>query len=45
MPNRLAIAARVTEERLATELFVDSTGPDATFFSSGNKNLAARRRT
>lgn len=40
MPNRLAIAARVTEERLATELFVDSTGPDATFFSSGNKNLA-----
>lgn len=40
MPNRLAIAARVTEERLATELFVDSTGPDATFFSVGNKNLA-----
>lgn len=41
MPNRLAIAARVTEERLATELFVDSTGPDSTFFASGNKNLAA----
>jgi hypothetical protein len=41
MPNRLAIAARVTEERLATELFVDSTGPDATFYSVGNKNLAA----
>lgn len=40
MPNRLAIAARVTEERLATELFVDSTGPDSTFFSSGNGNLA-----
>lgn len=39
MPTRLATAARNTEERFATELFVDSTGPDATFFSSGHKNL------
>lgn len=38
-PDRLAKAARMTEERFSTELFVDSTGPDATFFSSGNKNL------
>lgn len=40
-PDRLAKAARMTEERFATELFVDSTGPDATFFASGNGNLAA----
>ncbi len=39
IPDRLAKAARMTEERFATELFVDSTGPDATFFSSGNANL------
>jgi hypothetical protein len=39
VPDRLAKAARMTEERFATEVYVDSTGPDATFFSSGNKNL------
>jgi hypothetical protein len=38
MPQRLGNAARNTEERLATELFVDSTGPDATFFAAGNSN-------
>jgi hypothetical protein len=37
-PDRLAKAARVTEERFAAELFVDATGPDATFFSAGNGN-------
>jgi hypothetical protein len=45
MPNRLAIAARVTEERLATELFVDSTGPDATFYSSGTRTSPRCPRT
>lgn len=39
-PDRLAKAARMTEERFSTELFVDSTGPDATFFSAANKNIA-----
>lgn len=37
-PNRLAKAARMSEERFAVELFVDSTGPDATFYSAGNGN-------
>jgi len=40
MPERLAKAARMTEERFATEVYVDSTGPDATFFAAGNNNLA-----
>lgn len=40
-PNILAQAARYTEDRYFTELVVDSTGPDATFFSSGHGNLAA----
>lgn len=39
-PNLLAQAARYTEDRFFTELVVDSTGPDATFFSSGHGNLA-----
>jgi len=37
-PERLAKAARMSEERFATELYVDSTGPDATFFAAGNNN-------
>jgi len=37
-PNSLAKAARMSEERFGAELFVDSTGPDATFFSAGNNN-------
>jgi len=37
--ERLGRAARRTEERFATNLFVDSTGPDPTFFSAGNKNI------
>jgi hypothetical protein len=28
----------MSEERFAIELFVDSTGPDATFYSAGNGN-------
>ncbi len=34
-PQRLAKAARMSEERFATELYADSTGPDATFFNAG----------
>lgn len=33
IPDRLAKAARMTEERFATEVYVDSTGPDATFYT------------
>lgn len=40
-PRLLAQAARYTEDRFFTELIVDSTGPDATFFSSGHGNLAS----
>jgi hypothetical protein len=39
LPQALALAARRTEEYFATDLFVASTGPDATFFSSGNANI------
>lgn len=39
-PTLLAQAARNTEDRFFTELVVDSTGPDATFFASGHANLA-----
>jgi hypothetical protein len=38
MPNRLGKASRMSEERFATELYVDATGPDATFFAAGNGN-------
>ncbi|HEY1118752.1 MAG TPA: hypothetical protein VGE43_13650 [Acidimicrobiales bacterium] len=37
-PTSLAKAARMSEERFAAELYVDSTGPDAVFFSAGNGN-------
>jgi hypothetical protein len=39
-PNLLAQAARNTEDRYFTDLVVDSTGPDATYFTSGHGNLA-----
>lgn len=39
MPARLAKAARVTEERFATDLYAGTTGPDGTFFASGNANV------
>jgi hypothetical protein len=32
-PDRLAKAARMSEERFATEVYVDTTGPDATFYT------------
>lgn len=38
MPARLARAARRTEEREVTDLYVDSSGPDATLYSTANLN-------
>ena len=37
-PALFGRAARRTEEKRATELFVSSTGPNASFFSTANKN-------
>ncbi|NEA22577.1 Mu-like prophage major head subunit gpT family protein [Actinomadura bangladeshensis] len=39
MPDRLANSARFSEEKFFTSLFASSTGPNSTFYSSGNKNL------
>lgn len=39
LPAKLGRAARRTEEKLATSLFVGTSGPDSTFFASGNKNV------
>jgi len=36
-PDRLAKSARMTEERFATELYADSTGPDAAFFTGARR--------
>lgn len=38
IPQRFGKAARRTEEKFVTQLFVGTTGPDGTFFSSGNGN-------
>jgi hypothetical protein len=38
-PALFGRAARRTEEKRATELFVTSAGPNPTFFSNANKNL------
>lgn len=38
-PALFGRAARRTEEKRATKLFVSSTGPNATFFSNANNNL------
>lgn len=40
LPARLSRAARRTEEFFATDLFVGASGPDATFFAAGNKNIS-----
>lgn len=37
-PNRLAKAARISEDRFFTDLFAGPSGPDTTFFSVGNAN-------
>jgi hypothetical protein len=39
IPQRLGKAARRTEERLATQLFVGASGPHASLFSVGNGNI------
>lgn len=39
LPQRLALAARRTEQHFACELYAGSTGPDGTFFASGNANV------
>lgn len=39
-PARLAKAARRTEEKYVTSLFVDANGPHASVFTSGNANIA-----
>jgi hypothetical protein len=39
IPDRLARGARRTEEYFATTLFVDASGPHASMFTSGNKNI------
>lgn len=39
IPRRLGRGGRRTVEKFVTELFFDSSGPDATFFSVGNGNL------
>lgn len=39
LPQRLARAARRTEDRAVTELFVDLNGPHASFYTVGDKNI------
>lgn len=39
LPDRLALSASLSEERFVTDLFAGTTGPDSTFFASGNKNI------
>lgn len=39
MPQRLARAARRSEERFATSLYVGAGGPNGTFFSVGHTNI------
>jgi hypothetical protein len=39
IPNRFGRAARRSEEKFVTELFVDASGPHASFFTSGNRNI------
>jgi hypothetical protein len=37
-PDRFGRAARRSEEKFATQLFVDASGPHASFYTTGNKN-------
>lgn len=39
VPRRMGIAAARTEDRLAVDLYVGASGPDATFYSAGNSNV------
>ncbi len=38
-PTTLGVGARLTEERLATELIADANGPHASLYTAGNKNI------
>lgn len=38
-PQRLANAARFSEEKFATSLYAGASGPDATFFAAGHSNI------
>ncbi len=44
-PMMMATGARRSEEYLATTMICDVNGPDATFFSSGNKNIVTANPT
>jgi hypothetical protein len=39
IPDRLARAARRSEDKFATSLFVDANGPHASLYTAGNKNI------
>jgi hypothetical protein len=39
IPDRLGNAARRSEEKFVTGLFAGASGPNATFFAAGNKNI------
>lgn len=39
MPERLGRAARRSEEKFVTQLFVDASGPHASFYTVGNLNI------
>jgi hypothetical protein len=38
-PQRLGRAARRSEQKFATQLYVDANGPHASFYTAGNKNI------
>jgi hypothetical protein len=40
-PDRLGRAARRSEEKFVTQLYVDANGPHASFYNAGNGNLLA----
>lgn len=39
IPDRMGNSARRSEERLAAALYAGTTGPNGTFFATGNKNI------
>jgi hypothetical protein len=39
LPQRLANAARKTEEKFVTQLYATSTGPNPAYFNAGNNNV------
>lgn len=39
IPDRLAKAARTSEEKFVTGLYAGTTGPNGTFFAAGNNNI------